>query len=282
MDPSPPRTAAACSRPSRSLTTPASSAGSTTHSGAGLADHPDYAIVRELGAGGMVVYLVRNRLLDRDDVLKVISPDVVSDPGILDRFLREMRAVARLPTPTSSAPTPRSDGAAAWSSPWSMSRGWTSAGWSNRRVRCPSATCSFVQQAAKALQHAFEEKMVHRDIKPGNLMLTHRKDRAVIKVLDFGLSKATSEQDADEIEFEVATVDSGIGQGLDYVPNEGAYWDVLFRWAADAVREGIQLSSMQALSALISKYVDSVIPPNNQRWRISSRCSWRVRKSTRP
>ncbi len=46
---------------------------------------------------------------------------------------------------------------------------------------------------------------------------------------------------------------------VDYVPREGAYWDVLFRWAPDAVREGIQLASMQALSAVISKYLDSVI-----------------------
>ena len=46
---------------------------------------------------------------------------------------------------------------------------------------------------------------------------------------------------------------------VDYVPGEGAYWDVLFRWAPDAVREGIQLGSMQALSALISKYLDSMI-----------------------
>ena len=46
---------------------------------------------------------------------------------------------------------------------------------------------------------------------------------------------------------------------VDYVPGEGAYWDVLFRWAPDAVREGIQLASMQALSALISKYLDSTV-----------------------
>lgn len=46
---------------------------------------------------------------------------------------------------------------------------------------------------------------------------------------------------------------------VDYVPGEGAYWDVLFRWAPDAVREGIELGSMQALSALVSKYLDSVI-----------------------
>ena len=55
--------------------------------------------------------------------------------------------------------------------------------------------CCFVHQAALGLQHAHEEGMVHRDIKPSNLML-RREARAIIKLLDFGLSKASSEQTA--------------------------------------------------------------------------------------
>jgi hypothetical protein len=46
---------------------------------------------------------------------------------------------------------------------------------------------------------------------------------------------------------------------VDYSPEEGASWDVLFRWAPDAVREGISLSVPAALSGLVSKYLDSVI-----------------------
>ena len=46
---------------------------------------------------------------------------------------------------------------------------------------------------------------------------------------------------------------------VDYNPNEGAFWDVLYRWAPDAVREGIELSVAEALSALLSKYLDCVI-----------------------
>src|SRR5262249_27328753 len=51
--------------------------------------------------------------------------------------------------------------------------------------------CHFVYQAALGLQHAHEEGLVHRDIKPGNLMLSRNRDKAVVKVLDFGLAKAT-------------------------------------------------------------------------------------------
>ena len=46
---------------------------------------------------------------------------------------------------------------------------------------------------------------------------------------------------------------------VDYNPSEGAFWDVLYRWAPDAVREGIELSVAEALSALLSKYLDCVI-----------------------
>ena len=46
---------------------------------------------------------------------------------------------------------------------------------------------------------------------------------------------------------------------VDYNPNEGSVWDVLYRWSPDAVREGVGLSVQQALSALISKYLDCVI-----------------------
>ncbi len=46
---------------------------------------------------------------------------------------------------------------------------------------------------------------------------------------------------------------------VDYNPGEGAFWDVLYRWAPDAVREGIELSVVEALSALLSKYLDCMI-----------------------
>jgi hypothetical protein len=46
---------------------------------------------------------------------------------------------------------------------------------------------------------------------------------------------------------------------VDYNPAEGSFWDVLYRWSPDAVREGIELSVGEALSALLSKYLDCVI-----------------------
>jgi 23S rRNA pseudouridine2605 synthase len=51
---------------------------------------------------------------------------------------------------------------------------------------------------------------------------------------------------------------------VDYNPDEGASWDVLYRWAPDAVREGIGFSVAEALSALLSKYLDCVVAADEQ------------------
>jgi hypothetical protein len=51
---------------------------------------------------------------------------------------------------------------------------------------------------------------------------------------------------------------------VDYKADEGSFWDVLYRWAPDAVREGIGISVGEALSALISKYLDCVIAADQQ------------------
>lgn len=51
---------------------------------------------------------------------------------------------------------------------------------------------------------------------------------------------------------------------VDYNPAEGSFWDVLYRWSPDAVREGINLSVAEALSALVSKYLDCVLAAEQQ------------------
>ncbi len=165
----------------------------------GLADHPDYEVRRELGRGGMgVVYLAHNRLLGRDEVLKVMGREIMERSGVLDRFLREMRSVARLRHP--NIVTAYSAFRVGESIVFAMEyiEGLDLAKLVKAKGPLPVGhACSFAHQAALGLQHAHEEGMVHRDIKPGNLMLSRRGDRGVVKVLDFGLAKATREEEID-------------------------------------------------------------------------------------
>ena len=161
-----------------------------------LANHPDYEIVRGLGAGGMgVVYLAHNRLVGRDEVLKVMGQHIIGEPGVLDRFLGEIRAVAKLRHRNIvSAYTAFHCGkslvfAMEYVDGFDLARMHQNQG----PVLCYSRLL-FAHQAALGLQHAHEEGMVHRDIKPGNLMLSRRGKQAVIKLLDFGLARASREQ----------------------------------------------------------------------------------------
>jgi serine/threonine protein kinase len=181
-----------------------------------LANHPDYEIVRKLGHGGMgVVWLAHNRLMGRDEVLKVIGQHVIEQPGVLDRFLREIRAVARLRHPNIvSAYTAFHCG-----NNLVFAMEYVEGLDLNRNVKAHGPlpvghACYFAYQVALALQHAHEEGMVHRDIKPSNLMLSRKKRQAVIKVLDFGVAKATSEQNAPELGTSVPALPVDLGDQL--------------------------------------------------------------------
>src|SRR5689334_7049741 len=66
----------------------------------GLAGSPDYEVIREINRGGMgVVYLVRNRRMDRLEALKVVKAELLQRDGALERFEREMRSAAKLNHP---------------------------------------------------------------------------------------------------------------------------------------------------------------------------------------
>ena len=161
-----------------------------------LTDHPDYEILRELGRGrtGMV-FLARNRIVGRNEVLKVIGSNILELPGALDRFLREIRFVAMLQHPNivTAYSAFRIGGSLVLAMEYV--EGLDLARLVKARGPLPLAhACNFIYQAALGLQHAHQRGLVHRDIKPANLMLSHDGGRAVIKLLDFGLAKATREQ----------------------------------------------------------------------------------------
>ena len=161
-----------------------------------LASHPDYRIVRELGRGGMgVVYLARNLLMDRDEVLKVAHRALLEKPGARDRFLQEIRSASQL----LHVNVVRAFAALRLGELLVLAMEYVPGDDLAKIVRTqgplPIGRAShYGAQIAQGLQHAYEKGMVHRDIKPSNLIVSsHDGRKAVVKILDFGLAKMTSE-----------------------------------------------------------------------------------------
>jgi serine/threonine protein kinase len=161
-----------------------------------LAKHPDYEVIRPLGRGGMgVVYLAKNRIMGRLEVLKVINKSLMDRPQMVERFLQEIRSAAQLnhSNIVTAYTALRLGDLLALAMEYVEGENLAEL----VEVRGPLPVlnaCYYIQQAAQGLQHACDKGMVHRDIKPGNLMLARAGKRHTIKILDFGLAKATSEK----------------------------------------------------------------------------------------
>jgi serine/threonine protein kinase len=145
-----------------------------------------------------VVYLAHNRLMGRDEVLKVVSGQLVDRPVVLDRFLREIRSAAKMHH--TNIVTAYSAIRAGESIVIAMEyvEGYDLSQLVKANGPLPVAhACNFVHQAALGLQYAHEQGMVHRDIKPSNLILARQRKKPVVKVLDFGLAKVAIEGQGD-------------------------------------------------------------------------------------
>ncbi|HUY34058.1 MAG TPA: protein kinase [Pirellulales bacterium] len=164
-----------------------------------LANHPDYELLKELGRGGMgVVYLARNRMMDRLEVLKVVNKALLDRPEALERFQQEIRSAARLAHANIVAAYSVLRPGDLLVFAMEYVRGQDLSQVIKARGQLPVAHAAFyTHQVALGLQHAHEKGMVHRDIKPNNLMLAVEGKKHVVKILDFGLSKATSEKGAE-------------------------------------------------------------------------------------
>ena len=140
---------------------------------------------------------------------------IVEQPGVSDRFLHEMRAVARLrhPNIVSAYTAFRCGEDLVFAMEYVAGLNLAQVVQTKGPIAIRQA-CNYVHQAALGLQYAYEEGMVHRDIKPANLMLSHQRDRAMIKLLDFGLSKAASEQKAAELGIAIVIDSFGLGADL--------------------------------------------------------------------
>jgi hypothetical protein len=151
-----------------------------------------YQILEPLGQGGMaVVYKAYQPALDRTVALKIIRRGFAEDPEFRDRFSREAKAIARLihPNIVQVHDFDESDGqvylAMQYLEGGTLKDHLARLAAEGRRME-QDEVARIVEHVAAALRYAHDEGVIHRDVKPSNIMLTKRGG---VVVTDFGIAK---------------------------------------------------------------------------------------------
>jgi eukaryotic-like serine/threonine-protein kinase len=149
-----------------------------------------YSIQRELGRGGMgIVLLAQDERLDRLVALKVLPPTLAANPEIRERFLREARMAAQLSHPH-IVPVFSADEVQGFAF---FAMGYVDGETLGERIRArgtlPAAdVVRVLRETAWALAYAHARGIVHRDVKPDNILIERGTGRAFVS--DFGIARA--------------------------------------------------------------------------------------------
>ena len=155
---------------------------------------PELEILRFIGRGGMgMVYLAKQKQLDRLVALKILSPHIARNPAFAERFTREARLMALLTHPRvvtvfefgTKSPTADHD-VPFYYLLMEFVDGVTLRQLLDAGQLKSSQAISIVPQICEALQYAHDKGVVHRDIKPENILLDRQGN---VKIADFGLAK---------------------------------------------------------------------------------------------
>ncbi len=184
-----------------------------------------YRLLEELGRGGMGhVYKAVHTIMERVVAVKVILPELVENPLALEWFRREVKAATQLVHPNIVMAYDANEAGGVHFLVMEYVDGTNLDALVRRQGPPPlPRACELVRQAALGLQHAHEKGMVHRDVKPANLLIPRESlgggagGGPLVKLVDFGLARLHKQSAGETI---AVKTESGLLGTPDYIAPE--------------------------------------------------------------
>lgn len=174
----------------------------------------DFRLEKKLGQGGMgTVYLATQVSLDRKVALKTLSPELAKNETFVKRFLRESRSMAKLQHQNVVQVYAADSFKNIYFAALEFVDGCSMQDWQKKLGKLSVGDAlHVVMVAADALRHAHSLNMIHRDVKPDNILVTAK---GMVKVADFGLAKALDDED-----MSMTQTGTGLGTPLYMAPEQ--------------------------------------------------------------
>jgi len=228
----------------------------------------NYDLLDRLGAGGMgTVFKARHRRMKRIVALKVLSAEISRDPLFVKRFQREVETIACLGHPNIVMAYDADEAEAGHFLVMEFVNGRDLAACVERDGPFTVARAvSCIEQAARGLAYAHAQEIVHRDIKPHNLLLD---EHGVVKVTDLGLARLSHEAENAAPAAAAVTTAGGVLGTVDYMPPEQAIDSTTIDHRADIYSLGCTLFYLltgrapyqgATIVAILLKHRDAPIP----------------------
>ena len=151
-----------------------------------------YRLVDRIAIGGMgEVWRAHDEVILRDVAIKILKPEFMGDPGFLERFRVEARHAARVDHVGIADVYDYGEGSGSAYLVMELVSGDSLARIIEKRIRLTSVeVLSIMEQTARARHAAHEDGLVHRDVKPGNLLIT---PSGKVKITDFGIARVADQ-----------------------------------------------------------------------------------------
>ncbi|MDQ3750260.1 MAG: protein kinase [Acidobacteriota bacterium] len=171
-----------------------------------------YRIVKKLGAGGMgEVFLAQDTKLDRKVALKILPPEFAADADRMNRFVREAKSASALNHPNIIIIHEIGESEGTHFIATEFIDGTTLSEYAKNKPFKFKSVLEIAIQIASALDEAHSAGIVHRDIKPDNVMI---RSNGLVKILDFGIAKLSGSTSQPSLDEEAATAIKSTSPGM--------------------------------------------------------------------